>query len=145
MAERRDPLDRLLDLALAIPTCTAVATRRAIPLAAKIGIAGAAKLVERVSAAVHEQREPVVDELPTGTPVVAVPAEVVETEADEEPPESVSSDELPIEGYDDLAARQVVDRLPALDRADLARIEIYEREHRNRSTILGKISMLTTA
>ncbi len=59
------------------------------------------------------------------------------------PTESISVADLPIDGYDDLAARQVVDRLGALDRADLARIETYEREHRNRSTVLGKISMLT--
>ena len=68
---------------------------------------------------------------------------VDEPVADAGVPESVPASDLPIEGYDDLAARQVVDRLAALDAADLARIEIYEREHRNRSTVLGKIAMLT--
>ena len=34
-------------------------------------------------------------------------------------------------------------KLAALDLADLGRVEVYEREHRNRSTVLGKITMLT--
>lgn len=138
MAEHRDPIDRIVDLAIAVPMCTLEAARRAVPLAARIGALGSARLVERVSTAVHEYRERErIEE------VLELEAEAVLHEPIIEPAESIGVDELPIEGYDDLAARQVVDRLAALDRADLARIEVYEREHRNRSTVLGKISQLT--
>jgi hypothetical protein len=140
MSGRRAPIDRLVDLAVAVPTCTLVAARRAVPLAARIGTLGTAHLIGRVSEAVHERRRHgQVDDL------IDVAAADVFDVADETPvpAETISIDELPIEGYDDLAARQVVDRLADLDRADLGRIETYEREHRNRSTVLGKISILT--
>jgi hypothetical protein len=140
MSGRRAPIDRLVDLAVAVPTCTLVAARRAVPLAARIGTLGTAHLIGRVSEAVYERRHHgQVDELFAGAA-----ADVLDV-ADETsvPAETISTDELPIEGYDDLAARQVVDRLADLDRADLGRIETYEREHRNRSTVLGKISILT--
>ena len=140
MGTRRAPLDRLVDLAVAVPTCTLVAARRAVPLAARIGTLGTARLIGRVSEAVHERRQdPQIEEM--------LSEAIEETsergvEADEAI-ETISVDELPIDGYDDLAARQVVDRLDDLDLADLGRIETYEREHRNRSTVLGKISILT--
>lgn len=117
-----------------------VAARRAVPLAARIGTVGTARLIGRVSEAVHERRrDEQIDELMSE----AVSEVIDDPVSASEPIETISADELPIEGYDDLAARQVVDRLADLDRADLARIEMYEREHRNRSTVLGKISILT--
>lgn len=142
MAPPRAPLDRLVDLAVAVPTCTMLAARRAVPLAARIGAVGTVHLVERLSAAVHDLRGGRDEEVERAVAAFEIPDDVVET-AQVAPPESVPVSDLPIDGYDDLAARQVVDRLPALDRADLARVEVYEREHRNRSTVLGKISMLT--
>jgi len=140
MGARRAPLDRLVDLAVAVPTCTLVAARRAVPLVARIGTLGTVRVIERVSEAVSERRvDDEIDEAPA-----EVDACVAATDSgDLEAAETISVAELPIDGYDDLAARQVVDRLEALELADLARIEIYEREHRNRSTVLGKISMLT--
>lgn len=141
MASSRAPLDRLVDLAVAVPTCTLVAARRAVPLAARLGVAGTVRLVERVSAAVHDRRGGHDEEIELAA-MIALADDVAEVDPPKEP-ESVPATDLPIDGYDDLAARQVVDRLAALDRADLARVEVYEREHRNRSTVLGKISMLT--
>lgn len=140
MTGRRAPIDRLVDLAVAVPTCTLLAARRAVPLAARVGMLGTARLVGRVSEAVYERRaQEQIDEL-----MVEAAVEVLDTGGpDSAPAETISADELPIEGYDDLAARQVVDRLDDLEPADLARIESYEREHRNRSTVLGKISILT--
>ncbi len=140
MGTRRAPIDRLVDLAVAVPTCTLVAARRAVPLAARIGTLGTARLIGRVSEAVHERRQdPQIDELLSEAIDDAAERDI----EDEDPIETISVDELPIDGYDDLAARQVVDRLDDLDPADLGRIETYEREHRNRSTVLGKISILT--
>lgn len=51
-------------------------------------------------------------------------------------------DELPIEGYDSLAASQVVLRLGSLTPAELEAVRRYEHGHRARRTILGKINQL---
>ncbi len=53
-----------------------------------------------------------------------------------------SSDALPIPGYDELSASQVVERLEGLDRESLDAVRRYESEHRGRNTILGKIAQL---
>ena len=50
--------------------------------------------------------------------------------------------ELPIEGYDSLAASQVVLRLGSLTRDELVAVQTYEHGHRARRTILGKINQL---
>lgn len=51
--------------------------------------------------------------------------------------------ELPIEGYDFLAASQVIDRLDALTLAELKLVGAYERAHRRRQIVLGKIAQLS--
>ncbi|NNE74051.1 MAG: hypothetical protein HKN26_10330 [Acidimicrobiales bacterium] len=51
-------------------------------------------------------------------------------------------DSLAIEGYDQLAAAQVVKRLPALDPAELKAIAAYEGSHRQRVTILNRAAKL---
>ncbi len=53
------------------------------------------------------------------------------------------SDALPILGYDQLAASQVVARLEDLEPADLAAVERYESAHRRRRTVLAKIAQLS--
>jgi hypothetical protein len=50
--------------------------------------------------------------------------------------------ELPIPGYDQLAASQVVARLGDLDPTALLIVEAYEAEHRQRRTILNRIAQL---
>jgi hypothetical protein len=50
---------------------------------------------------------------------------------------------LAITDYDELSASQVVDRLEGLPRHELEAIRDYERAHRSRNTILGKIDQLT--
>lgn len=49
---------------------------------------------------------------------------------------------LPIDGYESLAASQVVLRLGSLTASELAAIADYESSHRARRTILGKIHQL---
>lgn len=114
-----------------------VAAARAVPIAARVGTVGTARVVGRISEAVHEARHPDDDDQ-AGVPLSAEPA--VESPSVET--SDVVVDELPIEGYDDLAARQVVDRLGDLEPVELVTVEAYERSHRNRSTVLGKIAML---
>lgn len=50
--------------------------------------------------------------------------------------------DLPIAGYESLAASQVVARLDRLDAADLRRVAAFETAHRGRRTVLGKIEHL---
>jgi hypothetical protein len=56
---------------------------------------------------------------------------------------SESSAHLPIPGYDALSASQVVERLAGLGADELVAVREYERAHRNRRTILGKIDQLS--
>jgi|GEM_PF-3312232 hypothetical protein len=47
-----------------------------------------------------------------------------------------------IEGYSTLSAAEVIERLAALDAAQLAQVELHELEHRRRRTILARIAKL---
>ena len=49
---------------------------------------------------------------------------------------------LPIEGYDELAAQQIVPKLRLLSMAELGRIEAYEQAGRQRKAVLGRIATL---
>ena len=53
-------------------------------------------------------------------------------------------DRLPIDGYESLAASQVVARLGSLGMVELDVIEAFERAHRNRRTVLGRIAQVRT-
>ena len=55
----------------------------------------------------------------------------------------VASADLPISGYDQLSASQVIERLEGLSRGALERIRVYELAHRARRTILASIDQLT--
>lgn len=55
---------------------------------------------------------------------------------------SVQRVDLPIPGYDELSASQVVERLAGLSAAELVAVRDYEAGHRKRRTILGKIDQL---
>lgn len=59
------------------------------------------------------------------------------------PSDAPTADALPIPGYDELSASQVVERLEGLDRDSLETVRAYESEHRGRNTILGKIAQLS--
>jgi len=53
-----------------------------------------------------------------------------------------SADDLPLKGYDELNAEEIVGRLKGLSHQDLAKIDAYERKERNRSTVLDRVSTL---
>ena len=50
--------------------------------------------------------------------------------------------ELAIPGYETLTAEEITGKLTGLSQIELAKIDAYERKHRNRTTILGRISTL---
>ena len=65
-----------------------------------------------------------------------------EPEVDTGSAESPAVDDLPIPGYDSLAASQVVPRLTTLSESELAAIGAYEAAHRGRRTILNRVTQL---
>ena len=79
--------------------------------------------------------EPPEGELPEGEPAGAV---------DLASPDAVvpSVDELPIAGYESLAAQQVVQRLATLSAEERETIRRFEAAHRHRRTILAKLDQL---
>lgn len=74
--------------------------------------------------------DPPVQPLAARPPVVAAPTR------------HAAPAELPIDGYDHLAASQVVDRLDALTDAELDAVAAYERAHRHRQTVLARVAQL---
>lgn len=52
---------------------------------------------------------------------------------------------LPIEGYDNLAAAQIVSMLTSLTTAERALLRKYEQANRSRRTVLGKLDQLDSA
>jgi hypothetical protein len=66
---------------------------------------------------------------------LAVPAERVRREVVKR-----AAGSFPIDGYDDLTAAQIVERLPALEPGDLRRVGDYERRNANRKTVLAAVS-----
>ena len=52
------------------------------------------------------------------------------------------ADDLPISGYESLAAIHVVERLGSLTPAELKLIERFEAAHRGRRTILARVAQL---
>jgi ferritin-like metal-binding protein YciE len=50
--------------------------------------------------------------------------------------------DLPIARYESLNADEIVKRLPELSQVELGKVEVYERGHDNRATVLDRISAL---
>jgi hypothetical protein len=54
-------------------------------------------------------------------------------------------EDLPIPRYDELSVKQINQRLGRLSRIDLEKVEAYERRHKNRRSVLNKVSALRRA
>lgn len=96
-------------------------TRLAGTVAAQRGQAEASKLIDEIS-----------DALATflgGDSAPATPAE----------PKNTGGGDLPIPGYAELTAVEIVRLIAELDDEELDIIEAFERAHRNRSTVLNRI------
>jgi hypothetical protein len=81
---------------------------------------------------------------PTAPDLVDAAEELVIAVEREDEPADGGGGGLPIPGYDQLAASQVIARLPGLSQTELSRIEDHESSHRRRRTVLAKISQLRT-
>jgi hypothetical protein len=74
--------------------------------------------------------------VPTTAPTPATPDSSVRIEP------SVAVDELALADYDHLSSAQIVAKLGGLEPSERAEIGAYERTHRHRRTILGKLEQL---
>ena len=132
MAVGRDRVDRVVDLFVFAPLGLAIVARDSIPAVAR-------SVRRRLLRSANAAPAVAVTEIPAVRP--NAPAHVP-TDVPTEP--AVSADELPIVGYDHLAARQIVDRLAVLSDGERSLVAAYEQAHRCRQTVLGKISQLDT-
>lgn len=153
MTGRRAPVERLVDLAVAIPVSVAVAARQLVPI-------GVTRLERRIARDLtllqRYARRGAPSALTPGTSTEApqalavhvvsadpaVPDETARAATDVDVEVDVDVD-LPIEGYDQLSARQIVDRLPSLTADELAAVEAHERGRRRRQTVLARIAQLS--
>jgi hypothetical protein len=155
MADERDPIEQLLDLVLFAPLGFALEVRRRLPELAAEGRQHAeqqvrlARFVGKFAVSMgRQQLERQVRELTGRSESAPPPSErprpappVIEVGAVEVP----AADDLPLAGYDTLAASQVVARLADLTPAELDLVRRYEEGTRRRRTVLGRIDQLQRA
>lgn len=149
MTGRRAPVERLVDLAVAIPVSVAVAARQLVPF----GVTRLERRIARDLTLLQRYARRGTPASPTaGEPSEAPPARaahavsVVPAVPDEIALAALDVDvdiDLPIDGYDQLSARQIVDRLPSLTVDELAAVEAHERGRRRRQTVLARIAQLS--
>jgi hypothetical protein len=159
MAVGRDPVDRVIDFVIAVPVSIVAAARQLMPvrvtrlerkvahdldLMARYAKRAAPSMPRRSAGAVPSPATNEHDAARAGRSATS-PAAVDAREIGEAAAMAVEvpADELPIEGYDQLSARQIVDRLGALTGPDLALVEQHEQRHRRRQTVLLRIAQLT--
>jgi ferritin-like metal-binding protein YciE len=53
-----------------------------------------------------------------------------------------SAQDLALADYDKLTAHEIVEKLSGLSQIELAKVEVYERRHQKRSTVLSKVKAL---
>jgi len=148
MTVGRDRVDRVIDVMVAVPICSAVATRRAASIALQQIVRRMPGALAQSTGARHAPQVGERDETRHDERNPSVRVEATDVVDDNEPttPSEVTSStsgaELPISDYDHLAARQVIDRLRSLDPDEVAAIAAYERGNRRRSTVLGMLEQL---
>ena len=171
VTEDKTPLDQALEVAIYAPIGFVLDARKMLPDLVERGRqqVNMAKMVGQFAVAhgqstasaritrVQEQAEALLHEFGIGVPEPVAPppagpsvAGAPEGAGDEPvaPAAPVAqagagADALAISGYDSLAASQVIPRLDGLSADELEAVAAYERAHRGRKTILGKIAQLT--
>jgi len=151
MPARRRPVDRVIDVMVAVPVSIVAAARELMPfdtsrvehaVARNLDVivrygrrgATASRLAGVGRSGADEPQTPASD--PRHSPQRVTPT-VDPTVPDD--PVTV----LPIDGYDQLSARQIVDRLTSLSEHELEVIARHERAGRRRQTILHRIAQLS--
>lgn len=130
MTHDRSVLERVLDIAVYAPIGLLVCIRDHLP---RRTVGRGQVPADRVQPACPGPRRVEV------VPVAAIAATDPSTAPS---PSELSADDLPIDGYESLAAIHVVERLGSLTDHDLRLILGFENGHRSRRTILAKIAQL---
>ncbi|MEM9200086.1 MAG: hypothetical protein AAGC53_00420 [Actinomycetota bacterium] len=136
-----DLAERLLDLMLYVPLGLALEAKDLLPKLAERGRGQVAltRLAGTVAARQGQQRaEGLVDEL-RGT-VASFLGNDTATDAASAAASKPSGPDLPIPGYADLTAVEVIPRLADLDDTELDAIEAFEQANRARRTVLNRIA-----
>lgn len=89
-----------------------------------------------------EQPPPPVAELPASKPNKATGQKAGTKKAAAKKASKAKSAPLPIAGYDDLKAKEIVELLGDLSPSQRARVRSYELKNRARKTVVGKIDRL---
>ena len=153
MAAGKTPLGQLVDLVVYAPVGLITLAQRELPelisagktrvdnqitLARFIG-----KMAVKQGSSEFKRRSRAAEQLRDPTPASAQIIDIQPSNDIASPsPRSTSGAHLPIDGYDSLAASQVVQRLNTLTAAELETVRAHEESHRARRTILGKIAQL---
>lgn len=144
MAAQRPLLEKVLDLVVYVPVGLAAQLRADVP---SLVSTGRTRVSERVQVArwvgemavtygrkeLERRLTTVSDEHHVLEPLVAVPRAAVAAHVPAL---------APFEGYEHLAAAQIVQLLGRLPHAELELIRDYETAHRSRRTILAKLEQL---
>ena len=141
MAESDDDelAERILDLFVYAPLGLALEAKEMIPKLAERGRGQVA--LTRLAGTVAAQRgqaeaSKLVDEI-SGALATFLGGDTPAATAD--PEAAADAEGLPIDGYADLTAVEIVRLLGDLDADGLDAIEAFEQAHRNRSTVLNRI------
>jgi hypothetical protein len=163
---RRTPAERLVDAAIGVPVAMAGALRRLVPMrttrlerAVACRLRGVRPRHRDGDADLGASDLAAVDAGAADLGAAELAGGHVESaDADQRPASSATGDHvdgdagesadsqpaaLPIDGYDQLSARQIVDRLGGLSAAELAAVDAHERAHRRRQTVLSRIAQLS--
>lgn len=162
MSDEKRPIEQAFDLAVYAPLGFVLEARKLIPTFVERGRAqvqmakvvgqfavkqGQAEAGKRLAKA-QDQAMGVIGEFGLGSspaePAPVEPRPVVEDSAParSNPQSGDGAEDLAIPSYDSLAASQVIPRLESLSAEELAAVARYERAHRARKTILGKINQI---
>ena len=131
--------ERILDLFVYAPLGLALEAKEMIPKLAERGRGQVA--LTRLAGTVAAQRgqaeaSKLIDEI-SGALATFLGADAPDAAPD--PADVADAEDLPIVGYADLTAVEVVHLLGELDDDALDAIEAFEQAHRNRSTVLNRI------
>jgi hypothetical protein len=160
VTDERPPIERVLDLVLYAPVGALLGLREQLPkqvaqgrqaLENRVQLShfigrlavetGRRELARRLAEQRSAASTPAAD-APPADGVPAVVEAIVEPVRHDVSSMSVAAADLPIDGYESLAAIHVVDRLGTLTSTELDAIEAFELAHRSRRTILAKIAQL---
>jgi len=136
--DNKSLIDQALDAFVYAPIGLLLEARELIPKMADRG-RGQVALARLAGQVAQNRRKAAGPEEQTSESSASVPDHrPVESHSDA----AAAKDALPIEGYDDLSAPQIIPMLETLSTSHLETLLSYESAHRSRATIINKVRQL---